>query len=131
MAEGADEVFEEARAHSDLANRIHESCMAARKEVGGWLAQEWGLAPDVVYFISKQNNVDLSREHPIFSIAHLAEYLLAEQAISSPGGLSEPDLKPEIWPVLKTTEGEVKKLKRELKTALIVVNHVFPVSDLI
>ena len=42
MAEGADEVFEEARAHSDLANRIHESCMAARKEVGGWLGTSTG-----------------------------------------------------------------------------------------
>ena len=42
MADGADEVFEEARAHSDLANRIHESCMAARKEVGGWLGTSTG-----------------------------------------------------------------------------------------
>lgn len=42
MAEGADEVFEEARAHSDLANRIYESCMAARKEVGGWLGTSTG-----------------------------------------------------------------------------------------
>jgi TRAP-type mannitol/chloroaromatic compound transport system substrate-binding protein len=42
MAEGADAVFEEARAHSDLANRIHESCMAARKEVGGWLGTSTG-----------------------------------------------------------------------------------------
>jgi len=30
------EVFEEARAHSDLANRIHESFEAARADVGGW-----------------------------------------------------------------------------------------------
>ena len=37
MAEAADEVFEEARAHSDLADRIHVSCMDARKEIGGWL----------------------------------------------------------------------------------------------
>ena len=42
MAEGADEVFEEARAHSDLADRIHQSCMAARKEVGGWLGTSTG-----------------------------------------------------------------------------------------
>ena len=41
MAEAADEVFEEARAHSDLANRIHESCMAARKQVGGQARGEW------------------------------------------------------------------------------------------
>ena len=37
LAEAADEVFEEARAHSDLANRIHESCMKAREEIGGWI----------------------------------------------------------------------------------------------
>ena len=37
MAEAADEVFEEARAHSDLANRIHESFIGAREEIGGWL----------------------------------------------------------------------------------------------
>jgi TRAP-type mannitol/chloroaromatic compound transport system substrate-binding protein len=30
------EVFEEARAHSDLANRIHESFLRAREEVGSW-----------------------------------------------------------------------------------------------
>jgi TRAP-type mannitol/chloroaromatic compound transport system substrate-binding protein len=32
----AEEVFEGARAHSDLANRIHESFAKAREEVGGW-----------------------------------------------------------------------------------------------
>jgi len=37
LAEAADEVFEEARAHSDLANRIHESFEKGRKEIGGWL----------------------------------------------------------------------------------------------
>ena len=37
MGEAADEVFEEARAHSDLADRIHQSCMNARQEIGGWL----------------------------------------------------------------------------------------------
>ena len=42
LAEGADEVFEEARQHSDLANRIHESCMKARKEIGGWLQTTTG-----------------------------------------------------------------------------------------
>lgn len=31
------EVYEEARAHSDLANRIHESFAKARKDVGGWM----------------------------------------------------------------------------------------------
>jgi TRAP-type mannitol/chloroaromatic compound transport system substrate-binding protein len=31
------EVYEEARAHSDLANRIHESFAAARADVGAWM----------------------------------------------------------------------------------------------
>ena len=33
---GSDEVFEEVKAHSDLANRIHESFAKARAEVGAW-----------------------------------------------------------------------------------------------
>jgi TRAP-type mannitol/chloroaromatic compound transport system substrate-binding protein len=32
----SDEVFEETRQHSDLANRIHESFLAARADVGSW-----------------------------------------------------------------------------------------------
>lgn len=36
FGEASEEVFEEARAHSDLANRIHESFVAARTDVGGW-----------------------------------------------------------------------------------------------
>ncbi|MEQ8443503.1 MAG: TRAP transporter substrate-binding protein [Alphaproteobacteria bacterium] len=32
----SEEVFDEARAHSDLANRVHESFAAARADVGGW-----------------------------------------------------------------------------------------------
>ncbi len=36
FGEASNEVFEEARAHSDLANRIHESFIAARTDVGGW-----------------------------------------------------------------------------------------------
>ena len=39
FGEAAEEVFEEARAHSDLANRIHESFAAARADVGGWARQ--------------------------------------------------------------------------------------------
>ena len=42
LAEAAEEVFEEARAHSDLANRIHESCMKARSEIGGWIGTSEG-----------------------------------------------------------------------------------------
>ncbi len=38
MAEAADEVFEETRAHSDLANRIHESFAKSMKDTGGWLS---------------------------------------------------------------------------------------------
>ncbi len=36
FGDAADQVFEEARAHSKLANRIHESFLKAREEVGGW-----------------------------------------------------------------------------------------------
>ena len=36
FGDASEEVFEEARAHSDLANRIHESFIAARADVGGW-----------------------------------------------------------------------------------------------
>ena len=37
FGEAAEEVFEEVRAHSDLANRIHESFVATRKDVGRWM----------------------------------------------------------------------------------------------
>ena len=33
----AEEVYDEARAHSELANRIHESFAAARADVGSWM----------------------------------------------------------------------------------------------
>jgi TRAP-type mannitol/chloroaromatic compound transport system substrate-binding protein len=36
FGEAADEVFAEVRAHSELAKRIHDSFLKARKEVGGW-----------------------------------------------------------------------------------------------
>lgn len=36
FGEAADEVFETVVAHSDLAKRIHESFLAARKDLGGW-----------------------------------------------------------------------------------------------
>ena len=36
FGEAAEEVFEEAQAHSDLAARIHASFATARAEVGGW-----------------------------------------------------------------------------------------------
>ena len=37
FGEAAEEVFDEVRAHSDLANRIHESFAATRKDVGRWM----------------------------------------------------------------------------------------------
>ena len=37
FGEAAEEVFDEVRAHSDLANRIHESFAATRKDVGCWM----------------------------------------------------------------------------------------------
>jgi TRAP-type mannitol/chloroaromatic compound transport system substrate-binding protein len=36
FGEAAAEVYEETRKHSDLANRIHESFVTARTDVGGW-----------------------------------------------------------------------------------------------
>jgi len=37
FGEGAQAVFEETRAHSDLAKRVYESFLAARTNVAGWL----------------------------------------------------------------------------------------------
>ena len=37
FGEAAEEAFEEVRAHSELANRIHESFVATRKDVGRWM----------------------------------------------------------------------------------------------
>ena len=37
FGEAATDVFEEIRDHSDLANRIHESFLKSRKEVGAWM----------------------------------------------------------------------------------------------
>ncbi|MBT3430242.1 MAG: TRAP transporter substrate-binding protein [Proteobacteria bacterium] len=37
FGEAAEEVFEEVRAHSELANRIHESFAATRRDVGRWM----------------------------------------------------------------------------------------------
>jgi TRAP-type mannitol/chloroaromatic compound transport system substrate-binding protein len=36
FGDAAAEVFEEVRAHSDLAKRIHDSFAKSRQEVGGW-----------------------------------------------------------------------------------------------
>jgi len=36
FGEAADEVFDEVRQHSDLANRVHQSFAAARESVGAW-----------------------------------------------------------------------------------------------
>lgn len=36
FGEAAEEVFDEVRQHSDLANRIHESFLKGREEIGGW-----------------------------------------------------------------------------------------------
>jgi len=51
FGEAADEVFEEARAHSDLASRIHESFLKTRANVGGW-----AKISDVA-FITQRNRV--------------------------------------------------------------------------
>jgi len=36
FAKGAAEVYEEVKAHSDLANRVHSSFVKGRKEIGAW-----------------------------------------------------------------------------------------------
>ena len=36
FGDAAEEVFEETRAHSDIANRVHQSFAKARREVGAW-----------------------------------------------------------------------------------------------
>ncbi len=37
FGEASEQVYEEVRAHSDLANRVHEAFDRTRREVGGWL----------------------------------------------------------------------------------------------
>ena len=48
FGEAAEEVIEEARDHSDLAARIFDSTLKARKEIGGWMA-----ISDVAYSIKR------------------------------------------------------------------------------
>ena len=54
FGEAAAAVFEETRAHSDLANRIYESFAAARTNVAGWLK----LA-DVGYSLKRNAVLDI------------------------------------------------------------------------
>jgi len=51
MGEAAEEVFEETREHSDLAAKVHDSFVEARKDIGGYMA-----IADVGYSI-KRNRV--------------------------------------------------------------------------
>ena len=54
FGEAAEEVFEEARSHSDLANEIHESFAQARADVGGW-----GNVAEVAYIEQRNRVLDL------------------------------------------------------------------------
>ncbi|MCB2055130.1 MAG: TRAP transporter substrate-binding protein [Geminicoccaceae bacterium] len=54
FAAAAEEVFEETRQHGDLTNRVHESFLAARKGVGGWMK----LA-DVGYSVKRNRGLGL------------------------------------------------------------------------
>jgi len=51
FGEAAEEVFEETRAHSDLAERVHSSFLTGRSEIGGW-----GKISDMAY-VAQRNRV--------------------------------------------------------------------------
>jgi TRAP-type mannitol/chloroaromatic compound transport system substrate-binding protein len=52
--EAAEEVFEEAKAHSDLAARIHESFNAARADLGAYTK-----ITDQTYLVQRNRVLDL------------------------------------------------------------------------
>ncbi|MEL6979193.1 MAG: TRAP transporter substrate-binding protein [Pseudomonadota bacterium] len=54
FGEAAAEVFDEVRQHSDLANEVHESFLAARSEIGGWMKLS-----DVAYSNKRNAVLDL------------------------------------------------------------------------
>ncbi len=54
FGEAAEEVMEEARAHSPLAKKVHESFKEARKNVGGWMKLS-----DVGYSLKRNRVLDL------------------------------------------------------------------------
>jgi TRAP-type mannitol/chloroaromatic compound transport system substrate-binding protein len=55
FGDASEEVFEEARQHSDLANRMHEGFLKARTEVSGWLN-----VADVPYIVERNRVLGLN-----------------------------------------------------------------------
>lgn len=51
FADASNELFEEIRAHSDLANRMHEAFLTARTRAGGWLNTSEGV------YLAQRNRV--------------------------------------------------------------------------
>jgi len=90
-------------------------------EVGAWLAESWGVSEEIVYFICHHHNVEKENQL-VFPMASLADKILSELGMSSPGSCGDISDEKESL--------NIRQLCRELKPELQVINYIFPEQHL-
>lgn len=94
-------------------------------QVGSWLARSWNLPPDLCSFIETHHRPDPQKPSLIHAIAELADSLLMEKGLESPGSFGERVPPEAIWRVLKTPQTRVPSLLRDLDRDLKLATELF------
>ncbi len=84
-------------------------------EVGGWLAERWGLPGDLVEAIACHHRPEQARLNPeLVSIVHIADWLAGRTGNSWPVEAKEEAVSPFAWECLEVGEVERAMLLEDL-----------------
>ena len=84
-------------------------------EVGGWLAERWGLPGDLVEAIACHHRPEQARLNPeLTSLVHIADWLAGRTGNSWPAEAKQEAVSPFAWECLETGSTERQALLLDL-----------------
>ena len=97
-------------------------------ELGGWLAEKWGLDPAIVGCIRSQYDPDKAPDRKLVALCSFVEYICALKKIRVSGNCDQPVLEPAVWQelgldrnalmeVLTAVNAEVENARQLLQVA--------------
>jgi len=76
-------------------------------EIGGWLAERWGLAEDVARGIRYHHAVGEAEERRIPAICSFADFITKRKQIGSAGDFAPPALDSDVWTALSLKKEKI------------------------
>ncbi len=98
-------------------------------EIGGWLAETWGLPRDLIAGIGYHHDIVKAPDQELVAVIQFADYLAKVKGIGAPGSYEAPELSKDAWGLLAVDKSDLPELVNTINQEIEAASAWLEVTD--